>query len=94
MVEHGGQWRARYSRRSDAKRVEKFTKKKMRGDPPPGFPGVQFNSLPTDRRALLSERLEQAIKFQNRKGFQPNQRICTLSYPLIPPTPHLSTIPT
>ena len=28
---------------------------------PPGSPGVQFNSLPTDRRALLSERLEQAI---------------------------------
>ena len=26
---------------------------------PPRFPGVQFNSLPTDRRALLSERLEQ-----------------------------------
>ena len=24
------------------------------------FPDVQFNSLPTDRRALLSERLEQA----------------------------------
>ena len=28
--------------------------------PPPRFPGVQFNSLPTYRRALLSERLEQA----------------------------------
>ena len=29
--------------------------------PSPRSPGVQFNSLPTDRRALLSERLEQAI---------------------------------
>ena len=28
--------------------------------PPIRFPGVQFNSLSTDRRALLSERLEQA----------------------------------
>ena len=28
--------------------------------PPPRFPGVQLNSLPTYRRALLSERLEQA----------------------------------
>ena len=27
---------------------------------PPRFPGVQLNSLPTYRRALLSERLEQA----------------------------------
>ena len=27
---------------------------------PPCFPGVQLNSLPTYRRALLSERLEQA----------------------------------
>ena len=27
---------------------------------PPRFPGVQLNSLPTHRRALLSERLEQA----------------------------------
>ena len=43
---------------------EKFTKKKKRKKkekknlPPPRFPGVQF-SLPTDRRALLSERPEQ-----------------------------------
>ena len=29
--------------------------------PPHRFPGVQLNSLPTYRRALLSERLEQAI---------------------------------
>ena len=36
---------------------EKFTKKK-KNLPPPRFPGVQF-SLPTDRRALLSERPEQ-----------------------------------
>ena len=29
--------------------------------PPPRFPGVQFNSpLPSERRALLSERLQQA----------------------------------
>ena len=28
--------------------------------PPPRFRGVQFNSLPTDRRALLYESLEQA----------------------------------
>ena len=28
---------------------------------PPFFPGVQFNSFPTDRRALLFKRLEQAI---------------------------------
>ena len=30
--------------------------------PPSHFPGVQLNSLPTYRRALLSERLEQAIE--------------------------------
>ena len=29
---------------------------------PPRFPGVQFNSLPSDRRTLLSERLEQATR--------------------------------
>lgn len=29
---------------------------------PPGFPGVQFKSLPIDRRPLLSERLEQTIR--------------------------------
>ena len=29
--------------------------------PPPRFPSVQFNSLPTDHRALLSERPEQAV---------------------------------
>ena len=32
---------------------------------PPFFPGVQFNSLPTDRRALLFERLERATGGQN-----------------------------
>ena len=46
--------------------------KKTRGDqrgkghprpPPLRFPGVQLNSLPTYRRALLSERLEQAIQY-------------------------------
>ena len=31
--------------------------------PPPRFPGVQLNSLPTYRRALLSERLEQSIQY-------------------------------
>ena len=32
-----------------------------RPPPPPRFPGVQFNSpLPSERRALLSERLQQA----------------------------------
>ena len=33
-----------------------------RSPPPVSGTGVQFNLLPTDRRALLSERLEQAIK--------------------------------
>ena len=28
--------------------------------PPPRLPGVQFNSFPTDRRALLPECLEKA----------------------------------
>ena len=59
------------SRRSDIRaRGKNFTKKKKtRGDwtvglawppPPPRFPSVQLNSLPTYRRALLSEHLEQA----------------------------------
>ena len=43
-------WAACGSRRSDSSPAS-FS---------PRFPGVQFNSLPTDRRALLSERLEQA----------------------------------
>ena len=33
--------------------------------PHPFFPGVQFNSLPTERRALLFERLERATGGQN-----------------------------
>ena len=37
--------------------------------PPPRFPGVLLNSLPTYRRALLSERLEQAILISNEKGY-------------------------
>ena len=37
--------------------------------PPSRFPGVQLNSLPTYRRALLSERLEQAILISNEKGY-------------------------
>ena len=32
---------------------------------PPCFPSVQFNSLPTDRRALLFERLQRATGGQN-----------------------------
>ena len=31
--------------------------------PPPHFPSVQFNSLPTDHCTLLSERQEQATHF-------------------------------
>ena len=38
--------------------------------PPPHFPGVQFDSLPTDRRALLSERLEQANARRNERVFE------------------------
>ena len=63
------------SRRSDSRALEKNSGRKKKGrlegergrellslsSPlPRRFPGVQFNSLPTDRRALLSERLEQA----------------------------------
>ena len=64
------------SRRSDSRAREKNSRrKKKRGmnrggkgekvlspppPVPPRFPGVQLNSLPTYRRALLSERLEQA----------------------------------
>ena len=38
--------------------------------PPPHFPGVQFDSLPTDRRALVSERLEQANARRNERVFE------------------------
>ena len=38
--------------------------------PPPHSPGVQFDSLPTDRRALLSERLEQANARRNERVFE------------------------
>ena len=63
------------SSRSDSRARKKNSPKKKRGEtrggkgertfdvaptPPPRFPGVQLNSLPTYRRALLSERLEQA----------------------------------
>ena len=62
------------SRRSASRAREKNSRRKKKkgrlegergkwppcSPPPPRSPGVQFNSLPTDRRALLSERLEQA----------------------------------
>ena len=58
------------SRRSDSRAREKNSRrKKMRVplcSPLSRFPDVQFNSLPTDRRALLSERLEQATRFSKR----------------------------
>ena len=38
---------------------------RSRPPPPVRFPGVQFNSLPTDRRTLLFERLERAPGGQN-----------------------------
>ena len=74
--------------------------KKTWGDPPPPPPtpvsgtGVQFNSLPTDRRALLSERLEQAIKiyvssFKTEKGFSPIGEFAP--YPVH--LPHLTSVP-
>ena len=63
-----------FTLRSDSRTREKFTKKKKNkgrlevlASPfqppipsPPRFSGAQLNSLPTYRRALLSERLEQA----------------------------------
>ena len=60
------------SRRSDSgARQLNSRRKKMRAPPlfsPPPYrlPGAQFNSFPTDRRALLSERLEQATRFSKR----------------------------
>ena len=52
------------SRRSDSRVPEKIhveTNKQTNNEGrTPHFPGVQFNSLPTDRRALLSEHLETA----------------------------------
>ena len=62
------------SRRLDSRAREKNsrrkkTRKRLEGErgnyrptpqSSPLFPGVQFNSLPTDRRVLLSERMEQA----------------------------------
>ena len=62
--------------------------KKTWGDPtppPPSTPvsstGVQFNSLPTDRRALLSERVEE--------GFSPIREFAP--YPVH--LPHLTSVP-
>ena len=60
------------SRRSDSgARQLNSRRKKNEGTPPvlsPPYrlPGAQFNSFPTDRRALLSERLEQATRFSKR----------------------------
>ena len=52
------------SRRSDSRAPEKNSrrKKKKRGETLSLFTGVQLNSLPTYRRVLLSERLEQAFQ--------------------------------
>ena len=60
--------------------------KKTWGDPPsPPTPvsgtGVQFNSLPTDRHALLSERVEE--------GFSPIRELAP--YPIH--LPHLTSVP-
>ena len=56
------------SRLSDGRAKEEISgRKEKRGEtrgstlpPPPRLPGVQFNSFPTDRRALLPECLEKA----------------------------------
>ena len=55
------------SRLSDGRAKEENSgRKEKRGEtrgsppPPPRLPGVQFNSFPTDRRALLPECLEKA----------------------------------
>ena len=55
MVERGG----KIHEAKKKKRGESRSRPSPRS-PPPRFPGVQLNSLPTHRRALLSERLEQA----------------------------------
>ena len=54
--------------------------------PPRRFPGVQLNSLPTYRRALLSERLEQAIhlhKTQNKNLQERQQKKAKDAYRLV-----------
>ena len=63
------------SRRSDSRAREKNSRRKknegrLEGErppssplPPASFSDVQLNSLPTYRRALLSERLEQSIQY-------------------------------
>ena len=53
------------SRLSDGRAKEENSGRKekqeeTRGSPPPRLPGVQFNSFPTDRRALLPKCLEKA----------------------------------
>ena len=72
---HSRQARIACSRRSDSRAREKNSRRKnnerrLEGErgrelalaplPPPGFLGVQPNSLPNYPRALVSERLEQA----------------------------------
>ena len=39
---------------------ERKNEGRLEARPPPRLPGVQFNSFPTDRRALLPECLEKA----------------------------------
>ena len=62
-------------RRSDSRARQKNSRRKknegtpavLSPPPPPRFPGVQFKSFPTDRRALLSdERLKHATRFSKR----------------------------
>ena len=55
MVERGGKIHEAKKKKREASRA-----RPPPPGPPPPFPGVQLNSLPTHRRALLSERLEQA----------------------------------
>ena len=50
-----------FSRLSDSRAQEEERKNEGRLEArPPGLPGVQFNSFPTDHRALLPECLEKA----------------------------------
>ena len=57
------------SRRSDSRAREKNSRPPLASPPPPP-PIVQPNSLPTYRRALLSERLQQASRTQQSATLQ------------------------